>query len=92
MYLAQCNNLYNCLWTESVQYCIFRVKVRIGKHFVDCFFFLFWQIVDEYNKQTEEIEQLTDYLKEKENELDNYRQNISQVTVEKITSVSVSLF
>ncbi|NXX42679.1 SMC5 protein, partial [Tricholaema leucomelas] len=36
-------------------------------------------VVEEYNKQTQEIEQLTEYLEEKKNELDNYKQNISQV-------------
>ncbi|XP_032866282.1 structural maintenance of chromosomes protein 5 isoform X2 [Tyto alba] len=35
--------------------------------------------VEEYNKQTQEIQQLTEYLEEKKNELDNYRQNISEV-------------
>lgn len=67
-------------------------KLELANILLTAWFFLFWQIVDEYNKQTQEIEQLTDYLKEKENELHNYRQNISQVTVEKITSVSGSLF
>lgn len=71
---------------------IFTVKVRIGKHFVDCLFFLFWQVVEDYNKQTQEIQQLTEYLEEKKNELDNYRQNISEVIAEIITSVSVCLY
>ncbi|KAJ7423290.1 Structural maintenance of chromosomes protein 5 [Pitangus sulphuratus] len=36
-------------------------------------------VVEEYNKQTQEIQQLMEYLEEKKNELNNYRQNISQV-------------
>lgn len=36
-------------------------------------------VVEEYNKQTQEIQQLTEYLEEKRNELNNYKQNISQV-------------
>jgi len=78
-----------------VQCDIFTVKVKIGKHFVDCLFwvfFLFWQVVEEYHKQTQEIEQLTEYLEEKKNELDNYKKNISQVIAEIITSVSVCLY
>lgn len=48
--------------------------------------FLFWQVVEEYNKQTQEIQQLTEYLEEKKNELNNYKQNISQVIAE-VTSI-----
>ncbi|XP_054033741.1 structural maintenance of chromosomes protein 5 [Dryobates pubescens] len=44
-----------------------------------CFTGLNASVVEEYNKQTQEIEQLTDYLEEKKRELDNYKQNISQV-------------
>ncbi|XP_054253445.1 structural maintenance of chromosomes protein 5 [Indicator indicator] len=44
-----------------------------------CFTGLNASVVEEYNKQTQEIEQLTEYLEEKKNELDNYKQNISQV-------------
>ncbi|XP_064032553.1 structural maintenance of chromosomes protein 5 [Pogoniulus pusillus] len=44
-----------------------------------CFTGLSASVVEEYNKQTQEIEQLTEYLEEKKNELDNYKQNISQV-------------
>ncbi|XP_069736917.1 structural maintenance of chromosomes protein 5 [Phaenicophaeus curvirostris] len=36
-------------------------------------------VVEEYNKQSQEIQQLTEYLEEKKNELENYKQNISQV-------------
>ncbi|NXX12678.1 SMC5 protein, partial [Podargus strigoides] len=44
-----------------------------------CFTGLNASVVEEYNKQTQEIAQLTEYLEEKKNELDNYKQNISQV-------------
>uniref|UniRef100_A0A8C3K9E9 Structural maintenance of chromosomes protein 5 n=1 Tax=Calidris pygmaea TaxID=425635 RepID=A0A8C3K9E9_9CHAR len=44
-----------------------------------CFTGLSASVVEEYNKQTQEIQQLTEYLEEKKNELDNYKQNISQV-------------
>ncbi|XP_008942918.1 PREDICTED: LOW QUALITY PROTEIN: structural maintenance of chromosomes protein 5, partial [Merops nubicus] len=44
-----------------------------------CFTGLNASVVDEYSKQTQEIEQLTQYLEEKKNELDNYKQNISKV-------------
>ncbi|XP_062368984.1 structural maintenance of chromosomes protein 5 [Cinclus cinclus] len=44
-----------------------------------CFTGLSASVVEEYNKQTQEIQQLTDYLEGKKNELNNYRQNISQV-------------
>ncbi|XP_009947735.1 PREDICTED: structural maintenance of chromosomes protein 5 [Leptosomus discolor] len=44
-----------------------------------CFTGLNASVVEEYNKQTQEIEQLTEYLEEKKNELDKYKQNISQV-------------
>ncbi|KAM8983398.1 structural maintenance of chromosomes protein 5 [Ara ararauna] len=44
-----------------------------------CFTGLNASVVEEYVKQTQEIEQLTVYLEEKKKELDNYRQNISQV-------------
>ncbi|XP_009694702.1 PREDICTED: structural maintenance of chromosomes protein 5, partial [Cariama cristata] len=44
-----------------------------------CFTGLNGSVVEEYNKQTQEVEQLTEYLEEKKNELDNYKQNISQV-------------
>ncbi|NXL51492.1 SMC5 protein, partial [Podilymbus podiceps] len=44
-----------------------------------CFTGLNASIVEEYNKQTQEIQQLTEYLEEKKNELDNYKQNISKV-------------
>ncbi|NXE83490.1 SMC5 protein, partial [Cochlearius cochlearius] len=44
-----------------------------------CFTGLNASVVEEYNKQTQEIEQLTEYLEGKKNELDNYKQNISQV-------------
>lgn len=51
--------------------------------------FSFWQVVEEYNKQTQEIQQLTEYLEEKKNELNNYKQNISQVIAQVFTSVSL---
>ncbi|NXP03227.1 SMC5 protein, partial [Thinocorus orbignyianus] len=44
-----------------------------------CFTGLNASVVEEYNKQTEEIQQLTGYLEEKQKELDNYKQKISQV-------------
>ncbi|XP_061873790.1 structural maintenance of chromosomes protein 5 isoform X2 [Colius striatus] len=44
-----------------------------------CFTGLNASVVEEYNKQTQEIEQLTGYLEEKKKELDNYKQNIAQV-------------
>ncbi|KAM9262009.1 structural maintenance of chromosomes protein 5 [Morus bassanus] len=44
-----------------------------------CFTGLNASVVEEYNKQTQEIEQLTEYLEGKKNELDNYKQKISQV-------------
>ncbi|NWI52214.1 SMC5 protein, partial [Calyptomena viridis] len=44
-----------------------------------CFTGLNASVVEEYNKQMQEIQQLTDYLEEKKNELNNYKQNISEV-------------
>ncbi|NXA11326.1 SMC5 protein, partial [Sapayoa aenigma] len=44
-----------------------------------CFTGLNASVVEEYNKQTQEIQQLTDYLEEKKTELNNYKQNISEV-------------
>uniref|UniRef100_A0A8C3C7K7 Structural maintenance of chromosomes protein 5 n=1 Tax=Cairina moschata TaxID=8855 RepID=A0A8C3C7K7_CAIMO len=44
-----------------------------------CFTGLNVVVVEEYNKQTEEIQQLMEDLEEKKKELDNYKQNISQV-------------
>ncbi|XP_039946390.1 structural maintenance of chromosomes protein 5 [Hirundo rustica] len=44
-----------------------------------CFTGLSASVVEEYNKQTQEIQQLTEYLEEKKIELNNYKQNISQV-------------
>ncbi|XP_041278107.1 structural maintenance of chromosomes protein 5 isoform X2 [Onychostruthus taczanowskii] len=44
-----------------------------------CFTGISASVVEEYNKQTQEIQQLTEYLEEKKNELNNYKQNISQV-------------
>ncbi|NXK89107.1 SMC5 protein, partial [Formicarius rufipectus] len=44
-----------------------------------CFTGLNASVVEEYNKQTQEIQQLTNYLEEKKNELNKYKQNISQV-------------
>ncbi|KAM6230465.1 structural maintenance of chromosomes protein 5 [Porphyrio hochstetteri] len=46
---------------------------------VSCFTGLSASVVEEYNKQTQEIQQLTEYLKEKKNELNNYKQYISEV-------------
>lgn len=68
-------------------------RFRIWKHFVDCLvIFLFWQVVEDYNKQTEEIQQLTEFLEKKKNELDTYKQNISKVIAEIITFVSLCLY
>ncbi|NXY42891.1 SMC5 protein, partial [Ceuthmochares aereus] len=36
-------------------------------------------VVEECNKQSQEVQQLMEYLEEKKNELENYKQNISQV-------------
>ncbi|KAM6363306.1 structural maintenance of chromosomes protein 5 [Pluvialis apricaria] len=44
-----------------------------------CFTGLNASVVAEYTKQTREIQQLTEYLEKKKNELDDYRQKISQV-------------
>ncbi|XP_064497153.1 structural maintenance of chromosomes protein 5 isoform X3 [Pseudopipra pipra] len=44
-----------------------------------CFTGLNASVVEEYNKQTQEIQQLTKYLEEKKNELNNFRQSISEV-------------
>ncbi|NWV22578.1 SMC5 protein, partial [Origma solitaria] len=44
-----------------------------------CFTGLSAVVVEEYNKQTQEIQRLTEYLEEKKTELNNYKQNISQV-------------
>ncbi|NXE96634.1 SMC5 protein, partial [Menura novaehollandiae] len=44
-----------------------------------CFTGLSASVVEEYNKQTQEIQQLTEYLEEKKKELNNYKQNISKV-------------
>ncbi|NXM66247.1 SMC5 protein, partial [Serilophus lunatus] len=44
-----------------------------------CFTGLSSSVVEDYNKQTQEIQQLTEYLEEKKNELNNYKQSISQV-------------
>lgn len=48
-----------------------------------CFTGLSASVVEEYNKQTQEIQQLTEYLEGKKNELNNYKQNISQEEYEK---------
>ncbi|NWZ31903.1 SMC5 protein, partial [Asarcornis scutulata] len=44
-----------------------------------CFTGLNVVVVEEYNKQTEEIQELIEDLEEKKKELDNYKQNILQV-------------
>lgn len=44
--------------------------------------FFFCQVVEEYTKREEEIEQLTAELKIKKVELDKYRENISQVIIQ----------
>ncbi|NWU85472.1 SMC5 protein, partial [Onychorhynchus coronatus] len=49
------------------------------KTMASCFTGLNASVVEEYDKQTQEIQQLTKYLEEKKNELNNYKQNISQV-------------
>lgn len=67
---------------------VFTVKVGIHKYFADCLFFIL-QVVEEYNKQTQEIQQLTEFLEEKKKELNNYKQNISQVIAQVITSVTL---
>ncbi|XP_063311120.1 structural maintenance of chromosomes protein 5 isoform X1 [Pelobates fuscus] len=46
-----------------------------------CFTSFNASVVAEYNKRTEEIKQLTVELDQKRNELDDYKQNISQVKV-----------
>lgn len=67
-------------------------RFRIWKHFDCLVIFLFWQVVEDYNKQTEEIQQLTEFLEKKKNELDTYKQNISKVIAEIITLVSLCLY
>lgn len=62
-------------------------RSELANILLTAWFFWFWQVVEEYNKQIEEIQQLTEYLEEKKKELDNYKQNISQVITEIITSV-----
>ncbi|XP_074850880.1 structural maintenance of chromosomes protein 5 isoform X4 [Carettochelys insculpta] len=44
-----------------------------------CFTGLNASVVEEYNRRAQEIQQVTEELEEKKNELDSYRQNISQV-------------
>ncbi|KAJ1206907.1 hypothetical protein NDU88_002300 [Pleurodeles waltl] len=44
-----------------------------------CFTGLNASVVDEYTKRTQEISQLTEELNQKKTELENYRQNITQV-------------
>ncbi|XP_053322557.1 structural maintenance of chromosomes protein 5 [Spea bombifrons] len=44
-----------------------------------CFTGLNASVVDEYNKRNKELQDLTKELEQKQSELDNYRQNISQV-------------
>ncbi|XP_005489702.1 structural maintenance of chromosomes protein 5 isoform X1 [Zonotrichia albicollis] len=56
-----------------------------------CFTGLSSSVVEEYNKQTQEIQQLTEYLEEKRNELNNYKQNISQVKEKWINLLKVMI-
>ncbi|XP_030920667.1 structural maintenance of chromosomes protein 5 isoform X2 [Geospiza fortis] len=56
-----------------------------------CFTGLSPLVVDEYNKQTQEIQQLTEYLEEKRNELNNYKQNIAQVKEKWINLLKVMI-
>lgn len=42
-------------------------------------YFFFCQVVEEYSRRETEIQQLTEELKGKKVELDEYRENISQV-------------
>uniref|UniRef100_A0A8C3S8H4 Structural maintenance of chromosomes protein 5 n=1 Tax=Chelydra serpentina TaxID=8475 RepID=A0A8C3S8H4_CHESE len=44
-----------------------------------CFTGLNASVVEEYNRRAQEIQQVTEELEEKKNELERYRQNISQV-------------
>uniref|UniRef100_A0A674IF41 Structural maintenance of chromosomes protein 5 n=1 Tax=Terrapene triunguis TaxID=2587831 RepID=A0A674IF41_9SAUR len=44
-----------------------------------CFTGLNASVVEEYNRRAQEIQQVTEELEEKKNELESYRQNISQV-------------
>ncbi|XP_063035727.1 structural maintenance of chromosomes protein 5 isoform X4 [Melospiza melodia melodia] len=56
-----------------------------------CFTGLSSSVVEEYNKQTQEIQQLTEYLEEKRNELNNYKQNISQIKEKWINLLKVMI-
>ncbi|XP_054139241.1 structural maintenance of chromosomes protein 5 isoform X1 [Melozone crissalis] len=56
-----------------------------------CFTGLNSSVVEEYNKQTQEIQQLTEYLEEKRNELNNYKQNISQIKEKWINLLNVMI-
>lgn len=58
----------------------FFVPLSFGRLFLKVFFFC--QVVEEYTKREEEIEQLTEELKIKKVELDKYRENISQVIIQ----------
>ncbi|NWV35112.1 SMC5 protein, partial [Grantiella picta] len=49
------------------------------KNRASCFTGLSASVVEEYSRQTREIEQLSEYLEGKKTELNNYKQNISQV-------------
>lgn len=52
-------------------------------------YFFLCQVVEEYTKREEEIEQITEELKIKKFELDKYRENISQVIASFLSPVFV---
>uniref|UniRef100_A0A8C5U9H7 Structural maintenance of chromosomes protein 5 n=1 Tax=Malurus cyaneus samueli TaxID=2593467 RepID=A0A8C5U9H7_9PASS len=56
-----------------------------------CFTGLNASVVEEYNKQTQEIQQLTEYLEKKKTELNNYKQNISEVKEKWLRLVKVMI-
>ncbi|KAK2513862.1 Smc5 [Columba guinea] len=59
---------------EEIDACLNEERTRAS-----CFTGLNASVVEDYNKQTEEIQQLTEFLEKKKNELDTYKQNISKV-------------
>lgn len=57
----------------------FPVMLSFGRFILNAFFPC--QVVQEYTKREEEIEQLTEELKIKKVELEKYRESISQVII-----------
>lgn len=83
-----CSAVVCVIGFEQYWYSVVFLKSRLElPNILLTYCFLFWQVVDEYNKQTQEIQQLTEYLEGKKNELNNYKQNISQVIAQVTISV-----